>query len=41
MTLTSGANNTFSAPANATLAKETDYFVVFEETGTGSANRTR
>ena len=38
MTLTSGATNTFSAPANATLAKETDYFVVFEETATSSAS---
>ena len=30
------AINTFKAPANATLEKETDYFVVFEETETGS-----
>ena len=30
------AINTFTAPANATLEKETDYFVVFEETETGS-----
>ena len=33
MTLTNGATNTFSAPANATLAKETDYFVVLEAAG--------
>ena len=39
ISLTAGAtNNTFSAPANATLAKETDYFVVFEETATSSAS---
>ena len=38
MTFTDNAINTFNAPANATLAKETDYFVVFEETGTGSAS---
>ena len=34
MTLTdNGATNTFSAPANATLAKETDYFVVLRGGG--------
>ena len=38
-TLKDGAINTFTAPANATLEKETDYFVVFEETGTGSSAR--
>ena len=36
-TLVDGAINTFTAPANATLAKDTDYFVVFDETGTGSS----
>ena len=35
-TLDDDAINTFTAPANATLEKDTDYFVVFEETGTGS-----
>ena len=38
ITLTDDAINSFNAPANATLAKETDYFVVFEETETGSAS---
>ena len=32
-TLNDDAINTFRAPANATLEKDTDYFVVFEATG--------
>ena len=35
-TLNDNAINTFRAPANATLEKDTDYFVVFEATGSGS-----
>ena len=35
-TLNDDAINTFRAPANATLEKDTDYFVVFEELGSGS-----
>ena len=35
-TLNGDAINTFRAPANATLEKDTDYFVVFEATGSGS-----
>ena len=31
--------NTFTAPANSTLAGSTDYFVVFEDTGTGAEAR--
>ena len=32
-TLNDDAINTFRAPANATLEKDTNYFVVFEATG--------
>ena len=32
-TLNDDAINTFRAPANATLEKDTNYFVVFEELG--------
>ena len=35
-TLNDDAINTFRAPANATLEKDTNYFVVFEELGSGS-----
>ena len=35
-TLDDDAINTFRAPANATLEKDTNYFVVFEELGSGS-----
>ena len=35
-TLNDDAINTFGAPANATLEKDTNYFVVFEELGSGS-----
>ena len=35
-TLNDDAINTFRAPANATLEKDTNYFVVFEEVGSGS-----
>ena len=35
-TLNDDAINTFRAPANATLEKDTNYFVVFEEAGSGS-----
>ena len=35
-TLNDDAINTFRAPANATLEKDTNYFVVFEDTGTSS-----
>ena len=35
-TLNNNAINTFRAPANATLEKDTDYFVMFEEAGSGS-----
>ena len=38
-TLNDNAINTFRAPANATLEKDTDYFVVFEATGSGSNTR--
>ena len=38
-TLNDNAINTFRAPANATLEKDTDYFVVFEATGSGSNRR--
>ena len=38
-TLNDNAINTFRAPANATLEKDTDYFVVFEATGSGSNKR--
>ena len=40
-TLNDDAINTFRAPANATLEKDTNYFVVFEELGSGSNLRTR
>ena len=36
-TLNDDAINTFRAPANATLEKDTAYFVVFEEVGSGDA----
>ena len=35
-TLNDDAINSFRAPANATLEKDTNYFVVFEELGSGS-----
>ena len=35
-TLNDDAINTFRAPANATLEKDTNYFVVFEALGSGS-----
>ena len=38
-TLNDNAINTFRAPANATLEKDTDYFVVFEAPGSGSNTR--
>ena len=40
-TLNDDAINTFRAPANATLEKDTNYFVVFEELGSGSNLRYR
>ena len=37
-TFSTDALNTFTAPANAALAKDTDYFVVYENVGTTSSD---